>query len=242
MTDAAGVELIQICTTDLVAITRGRSVPADAPGWQERGCGWVPANIAMDPDGLIATPNPWGSSGDVRLRPDPATEVRVQSVPGRPPLRLVLSDIVTYDGAEWDCCPRTFLRAAIADLAAAGLSLTASFEQEFVLPDAAASPPFSVAAQRRAEPLMTELFAALRAAGTAPEMILPEYGSGQMEVNLAPCAALTAADRSVILREVAREVAEAQGSRVTFAPSHARTAWATACISISACATRTVRR
>ena len=31
-----------------------------------KGCGWVPANLALTPFDVIAE-NPWGSSGDLRL-------------------------------------------------------------------------------------------------------------------------------------------------------------------------------
>jgi glutamine synthetase len=213
-------ELVQILTTDLVAITRGRSLAVDTAAWREQGCGWVPANLALDPFGAIATPNVWGASGDLRLRPDMATEVRVDGIPGRPPLHFVLADITELDGMSWACCPRGFLRRALADLHAAGLALIASFEHEFTLLDPATipAPCFSLAAHRRAEPFLTDLFAALRRAGAEPEMILPEYGPNQVEVTLAPADALAAADRAVILREVTREVASAVGHNASFCP------------------------
>jgi glutamine synthetase len=213
-------ELLQILTTDLVAITRGRSVPADAPGWRVQGCGWVPANHALDPFGAIATPNPWGAIGDLRLRPDVATETRVDGIPGRPPLHMVLADIAELDGTTWACCPRDFLRRALADLELNGLSLVGAFEHEFTLAptDAPPAPSFSLTAQRRAEPLLSHLFAALRRAGVAPEMILPEYGADQFEVTCAPAAGMIAADRAVVLREVVRDLGEASGRRASFSP------------------------
>ena len=65
-TDGAPTELVQVLTTDLVAITRGRSVAADDPAaWRGHGVGWVPANLALTPFGDIASPNPWGSAGDL---------------------------------------------------------------------------------------------------------------------------------------------------------------------------------
>ncbi len=213
-------ELVQILTTDYVGITRGRGVAADDADWRTRGCGWVPANLALDPFDAIATPNLFGASGDLRLRPDLASEFRVAGRAGRPPLHGVLADITELDGAPWPCCPRDFLRRAIADLGRADLSLTAAFEHEFTLPDPErqTAPAFSLAAQRRAEPLLTDLFRALREAGVAPDMILPEYGPHQFEVTCAPAAALAAADRAVILREVARDVALAAGRAISFAP------------------------
>lgn len=214
--------LIAILTTDLVAITRGRSVSAEEDGWRTAGIGWVPANAALDPFGAIA-PNPFGPNGDLRLMPDSATEVHLAGIANRPDLHFVLGDLVDLHGAPWSCCPRGLLRAAVRDLAASGLQLTVAFEQEFTLLDQVehAAPPFSLMAHRRAEPLLSELFAALDEAGARPESILPEYGAGQFEITCAPTDALAAADRAVTIREVARDLAGAAGRRISFAPKPA---------------------
>ncbi len=211
--------LLAILTTDLVAMTRGRSVSADAQSWRTQGVGWVPANISLDPFGAIASPNPYGAAGDMRLLPDLDTEVHLTGIPGRPDLHFVLADITALDGTPWQCCPRSILRAALADLAAAGFQLDVSFEQEFSLPgDAPAHPPFSLQAHRTAEPFLSDLFAALDEAGTDPETILAEYGAQQFEVTTGPTHALAAADRAVVIREVARDLAAATGRRISFAP------------------------
>jgi glutamine synthetase len=216
-------ELVQILTTDLVAITRGRSVARDdEAAWRGSGVGWVPANLALTPFGDIAEPNPFGSSGDLRLRPDPATEVRLDGPAGRPPLHFVLADITELDGSPWSLCSRSFLRSAIAELEREGLRLISAFEQEFTLGGASApAPAFSLAAHRRAEPLLTQIFAALRQAGAQPETILPEYGVDQFEVTCRPTEALAAADRAVVIRAVMREVAEAAGRELSFSPKPA---------------------
>src|SRR6478752_261859 len=73
-----GEELTMIAYCDLAGLVRGRSVPAAT--FEDRlraGVGWVPANQAINCFGPLAEPNPWGSVGDRRLIPDPATRVRV---------------------------------------------------------------------------------------------------------------------------------------------------------------------
>jgi glutamine synthetase len=213
--------LVQLLTTDLVGITRGRSMAADDIGtWQVQGVGWVPANLALDPFGTIATPNPWGAIGDLRLKPEMSTETTIDEARGRPPLRLVLADIVELDGSPWSCCPREFLRRALDDLAAIGLRLVATFEHEFTLAESGvrAAPAFSLVAHRRREPFLTTLYAALRVARVEPETILPEYGPHQFEFSAAPVRGLPAADRAVIAREVTRELADAFGYAATFTP------------------------
>jgi glutamine synthetase len=218
---ATPASLTQLLTTDLVAITRGRSMAGDDSGtWQVQGVGWVPANMALDPFGAIATPNPWGSAGDLRLMPDMTTDTSIDELVGRPSMRFVLTDIVELDGSPWSCCPREFLRRALADLAEAGLRLVAAFEHEFTMVDGAvpAAPPFSFAAHRRREPFLSNLYAALRVARVEPETILPEYGPHQFEVTAAAVRGLPAADRAVMTRELTRDLAEAAGYRATFSP------------------------
>ena len=89
-----------IAYCDLAGLVRGRSVPAAT--FDDRlktGVGWVPANQAICCFGPLAEPNPWGSVGDRRLLPDPATRVHVDLWDGRHPLDFVLSDAVHTDGA-----------------------------------------------------------------------------------------------------------------------------------------------
>jgi len=213
--------LVQLVTTDLVAITRGRSVSADDETiWSKQGVGWVPANMALDPFNAIATPNPWGSSGDLRLMPDVSTDLTIPDIPNRLALHLVLCDLTELDGSPWSCCPREFLRKALADLTQAGLRLLATFEHEFTMMDgkAAPGPAFSLVAQRRREPFLSTLYATLRVARVEPETMLAEYGANQYEVSASPVRGLPAADRAVILREVTREVADALGFAASFSP------------------------
>ncbi|HEX4483066.1 MAG TPA: glutamine synthetase family protein [Solirubrobacteraceae bacterium] len=232
----SSTELAALVCCDLGAIVRGRSVPSDTlSGDGGSSVGWVPANLALTPIGTLAEPNPFGSTGDLRLKPDFDAHVRVElgyeeigvgdgfeRIGGRErsPLELVLCDIVETDGSAWECCPRSFLRAALSELEATlGLQTVASFEHEFqLLLDAPPALAFSLEAQRRAEPFPSLVFDALRRAGVAPERFMPEYASHQFEIPVEPAAGLAAADRAVVLREVVREVARALGTRASFSP------------------------
>ena len=184
------------------------------------GVGWVPANVSLTPFGGIADPNPHGPVGDVRLVPDPQTRVQVPLGDEVTALDFFLCDIVGTDGRPWDCCPRTFLTGALADLEReAGVRLRSAFEHEFQLVDDSPPPlPFSLTAQRRVEPFGPVVVAALQAAGAEPEIFIPEYGDHQFEITCAPAVGVAAADRSVILKEVVREVGRLPGRPVTFAP------------------------
>lgn len=217
----AGDELLAFLTTDMIGMTRGRWIPASAPEKTLlKGCGWVPANLALTPFDIIAD-NPWGSAGDLRLKPDLATRFRVSTLPGVTALNGVLCDITGLDGEPWHGCGRSFLKAALADLEReTGLRVTAAFEQEFQIrqPGWDHAPSFSLAALRRADPFAPLLMAALREAGVEPEMVLAEYGRDQFELVCGPAEAVTAADRAVLIREITREVARHCGFKATFVP------------------------
>jgi glutamine synthetase len=214
-------ELVALVCCDLGAIVRGRSVPAAESGAAlEAGVSWVPANHALTPLGPVAEPNPFGSIGDLRLLPDLDTRARVGAEPGQTALELLLCDIVETDGRPWECCPRRFLREALEELEAElDIHVSASFEHEFQLVlDSAPALPFSLEAQRRAEPFASEVMGGLAEAGVQPERFFPEYAPHQFEIPVASAEGLASADRSVVFREVVREMARRKGMRASFAP------------------------
>jgi len=217
-------ELVALVCCDLGAIVRGRSLPAGELSAQlAGGVGWVPANHALTPLGPLAEPNPFGSTGDLRLLPDPDTRTRVgalDSAPDGTPLELLLCDIVEIDGQPWECCPRQFLRGALEDLRSElGASVRASFEHEFqLLEQGAPALPFSLDALRRAEPFPAELIGALAQGGLEPERIFAEFASHQFEIPIAAAEGLAAADRAVLLRVIVHDVARRLGRSASFVP------------------------
>ncbi len=219
-------ELLALVCCDLGAIVRGRSLfSSQLDEHLAAGVGWVPANHALTPLGTLADPNPFGSTGDLRLLPDLATRVRVEAEHGAEALELVLCDLVEIDGEPWQCCPRRFLREALLTLEEQlGARLRASFEHEFQLlapaggERSAPALPFSLEAQRLAEPFATQVMRALQQAGVEPERFFPEYSEHQYEIPVAPAEGIASADRSVVLREVVRDVARRHQLRASFVP------------------------
>lgn len=215
------MQITSVLTTDLSGITRGRAFPAkDRLNFLSHGIGWVPANQALTAFDDIAD-NPWGSHGDLRILPDGSTETEIQLLPDTPRLHYLFGDITDLSGQPWSCCPRSFLKQALADLKAlTGLELIAAFEHEFVLQGVEPnhSPSFSLQALRAIEPFPQHFMSALSEAGQEPEMFLPEYAPNQFEVTCRPTDGLAAADRAVTTRLIARDLAAQLGFACTFAP------------------------
>jgi glutamine synthetase len=224
--EAGRADLVTLVTTDYGGITRGRSLTR-RDYERARGkahCGWVPANMSLTPFDVIPEQNPWGSQGDLRLLADPQARYRVWPQGAATPLDFVMSDIVELDGRSWTCCPRSLLKRALADLEAeTGCRLIAAFEQEFQLLRTGwpAEPSFGLSGLRRADPFGPEFMAALDQAGTEPEMFIREFGQDQFEITNRPAPALLAADRSIAVRAIAREVARLRGWHASFAPKTA---------------------
>ena len=212
------MELTWLSHTDLASITRGRAIPNYRKG-NPHSVGWVPANLAIDAFGELVD-NPWGSTGDLRLVPDPGTLVRIDSTAASSAMAFVLSTATDLSGTAWPSCPRATLSSQVARLEEQfGLKILAAFEHEFArVTDSRPEAPFSLEAARIVDPLLDDIVAALQDAGVEPENILPEYGQHQFEITSRPALGVGAADRAVITRTIVREIARRQALRVTFAP------------------------
>ena len=221
-------ELVALVCCDLGSIVRGRSVfSADLGEHLQTGVGWVPANHALTPLGPVAEPNPFGSTGDLRLMPDPETHVLVRADDKAGALEMVLCDLVETDGTPWECCPAELPARGpgCSSSGELGARLSASFEHEFQLL-LASSPkgdpppalPFTLEEQRLVQPFPARVMGALVEAGVEPERFFAEYAAHQFEIPVAPAEGVASADRSVVLREVVREVARREGMRASFVP------------------------
>jgi glutamine synthetase len=214
-------ELILVCCSDIAGQVRGKGFPArDLDRRRRLGVGWTPTNIMINCFNRIPV-TPFGPRGDLYLRPAPEGEVRVDLGDGHPAEHFFLGDILTLDEQPWACCPRAFARRALDALREeAGLLLYAAFEHEFHLfgAEARSGDSYGLGSLRGIEPFVGDFIGALRANGLEPDTFLPEYGSRQYEVTVAPARGLEAADRAVKLREICRAVAHRHGFRASFAP------------------------
>lgn len=207
-----------ICTSDFSGLMRGKGVPvADFDKRVTAGIGWTPTNVQITCFDTISD-SPYGSFGDLVLRPDPDRRV-IAPLPDGRRLDFALGDVFHLDGPVWECCTRGMLKAAVARLKErTGLELRVSFEHEFMFAEGGPTAGFSLAGFAERLGYAEDLAEALGAAGIVPDSFLREYGPNQMEITLPPAPALLAADQAAILRDLARLVARARGERVTFTP------------------------
>lgn len=204
---------------DWAGLVRGKAFPAADIGTRlNRGVGLTHSNIMMSCFGPIYT-TPFGTGGDLIIKPDPSLRVDVPFEDGTAE-RFYLGDIVNTDGTPWECCPRSFAARALEALAEFDLDLLGSFEQEFVLTGVEERPgaTYALDAYRRQGIFGEALMAAIRAAGFRPDSFLPEYGPRQYEVTLAPEHGLRIADAAIVTREMARAIAWRTGQRAIFSP------------------------
>ncbi len=213
-------DLLFIGMCDISGLVRGKTVPArERESRFRQGIGWTPTSVMISTLGPIWD-SPFGTAGDLALIPDPTTEVTLPGGESGPTQTWVLGSLHTPDGRPWECCPRQGLVQAIADLEAAGLTLRVGFEHEFHYSGGGSFPgsPYSLRALREQDGFGAELVSLLSCNGLEPDTFLAEYGDRQFEATLAPAPTLVAADRAVLLRELARSCAHNHGERVSFSP------------------------
>jgi len=217
------IRLVRFLYVDHGGIVRGKSAAAARLAERiESGIGHTRAMMAMSMMDELSPVEGMGPVGEVRIKPDPDTFVTLPYAPGA---AAMLADQVNPDGSPWDGCARTFLKQAIAELAAEGYELQASFEPEFSLGrhEGASFTPideslcYSATGFHLAHDYTIDLVDALIKQGLEVEHYYPELGHGQQEVPIRHTTALRAADNHVLLRETARAVAIRHGLWASFA-------------------------
>src|SRR5215472_2319738 len=227
---AEGISLVWFLYADHGGIIRGKSATAAMlPARMTTGVGHTVAMMAMSMLDHLQPVDGMGPVGEVRIMPDPATFVPLPYAPGA---GAMLADQVRPGGEPWDGCARTYLKQAIADLAAEGYAATAAFEPEFTLGrrenDPAGGPDrlvpnddslcYSATGFHQAHDFTIDLLGTLTAQGLQPEHYYPELGHGQQEVSIRHTAALRAADNHVLYREAVRGIAFRRGQWASLAP------------------------
>ena len=225
---ARGVHGVVLSWVDTCGVNRVKTVPlarlASAARW---GVGMSPVfDLFLADDSIVSAELQGGPDGDLRLVPDLDTVVPLAAQPG---WAWASVDRMTQEGTLHPGCSRSLLRRLVADAEAQGLTFKAAIEIEFALGRADAPfPTFEPACLGSAYGMtrlveQTDFCAdALRALadeGVDVDQIHPEYAAGQYEVSVGTLDPVGAADRSVLVRQTLRAVAQRHGLRISFAPS-----------------------
>ncbi|MCW2643939.1 MAG: glnA [Pseudonocardiales bacterium] len=164
--------------------------------------------------------------GEIRLVPDPATFTVLPWVPAS---ASVLCDQLGHDRLDWGACPRSYLKRMLERAANIGISVQATFENEYYLAREqdgryvpfdvfGHAPVYSTIGHDLNAELMIEITDALDAQGMFAEQAINEYGAGQQEISIRHADALTAADHQMKFRDTVRGVALRHGLLASFAP------------------------
>jgi len=212
---------VMACLSDFAGQVRGKGFPArEIDERWEKGVGWTPTNVMINCFGVIPA-TPWGASGDLLLRPDPAGDLTIDFGDDSHVERFILGNVEELDGKPWACCTRSYLQQALQELADEfGLHLRVAFEHEFTLVglDARLGSAYGLEAIRQIDELPEVILAAVDRAGLEPDTFLPEYSPGQFEMTVRPALGMEAADRAVKLRQIIRAASRRKGWRASFAP------------------------
>ncbi|MGE0004128.1 MAG: glutamine synthetase family protein [Parvibaculaceae bacterium] len=164
------------------------------------------------------------------LKPDPAAAFELPTEPG---VAHVICDGLTSGGEPVREAPRSLLRGQLARLEERGIAARAASELEFYVLEqsyreanalgyAKLRPLYHRSGDNEVTvgslfaPLADAIERALEVCGIVVDQIQAEGGAGQMEVNVAPAALLTAADEHIVFKHVVKACAHQLGHAVTF--------------------------
>ncbi|SDP31068.1 L-glutamine synthetase [Streptomyces sp. cf386] len=224
-----GVHGIVLAYVDTAGIGRVKAVPtaklASAAAW---GIGMSPVFDTFLANDSIVTTDVLGSpDGDLRLYPDLDQLVELAGQPG---WAWAPVDRITQEGGRHPGCGRTFLRRTVQEAAERhGVTFRASIEIEWAFAQppgadgefvpAVTGPAYGATRQVQLSDCMAELLAALARQGVEVDQLHPEYAAGQFELSVSALDPVAAADRSVLVRQTIRAVAQRHGLAVSFAPA-----------------------
>jgi len=222
----AGVRLIRFEYCDVSGVARAKAVHVDQLAHKlVEGVGLTRAQMAIDLLEQVVPIEGMEPVGEIRLVPDLDT---FTVLPWSPGSASVLCDQLDHDRTDWGACPRSFLQRVLEGAAARGITVQATFENEYYLAtddggryvpfDAVGhSPVYSAIGHDHGDAVMLETVDALTAQGIHVEQAINEYGPGQREISVRHTDALGAADQQMKFRDTVRGVAARHGLLASFA-------------------------
>jgi len=168
--------------------------------------------------------------GDMKVVPDLGT---IRVIPWLPKTALVLCDVYTEEGEPIEEAPRWVLKRQVARAAKLGYTVKTAAELELYVfresfeearakryqnltPVSGYLEDYHILQTTREEPLIRAIRNGMEAIDVPVETSKGEWGKGQEEINLRYAEALEMADRTVLYKHGAKEIASLQGCAITF--------------------------
>jgi glutamine synthetase len=168
--------------------------------------------------------------GDVVFRPDLST---LRLTPWLPGTAMVQCDLLTTDGQEVAPSPRQILKRQAQRAADLGYTAYAGTELEFMMFDVTYEQAFasgyrnlvpsnqynvdySLLGTSRVEPVLRDIRNGMAAAGLVVESAKGECNLGQHEIAFKYAEVVSTADRHVVYKTGAKEIAAAHGKSITY--------------------------
>jgi glutamine synthetase len=164
--------------------------------------------------------------GDMKMVPDLRT---LRLIPWLPKTALVFCDVYTEEGEPVEEAPRWVLKRQLARAAAQGYVVKTAAELELycfketfeearakryhnLTPFSAYLEDYHILQTSKEEPLVRAIRNGMEGADVPVETSKGEWGRGQEEINLVYAEALEMADRTVLYKHGAKEIAHLQGT------------------------------
>jgi glutamine synthetase len=217
---------VELATVDTYGHLRGKRVPAQrfARTVAEHGAHIADAIFVFDVQcEIVDSPLINMNTGflDMHLEPDLAT---FRVMPHRPGYATVMSRAFASNGAPHPLDPRAVLQTQIDRVRGLGYDAVVATELEcYVCLDdwSPIQPHVQYSSLMDAWPLercVQEMRQAMLDLDIPVESSNPEYGPGQLEINVACDDPMRTADNTVLFKMVVKEIARRHGLRATFMP------------------------
>jgi len=232
---AGEIDTVVVCFPDMQGRLMGKRVGGafflDSVITETHACNYLlTADMEMEPvPGFKAASWDLGY-GDFAIRPDLTTLRRTPWLEGT---ALVLADVCDHHGEPMPHAPRSILKKQLARLSERGWTANMASELEFYHIDETFEQArekdyknlkhaswyiedYHIFQTTKEEGLIRAIRNNMEAIGIPVEVSKGEWGPGQEEINFRYAEALDMADRHVIYKNSAKEIAFLQGKAITF--------------------------
>ncbi len=222
--DQAGVAFVRFEQSDTHGIARSKTVPTrHFARFAATGLNFLLGHLGFDVQSGVAMGSGYLEDlgfPDSRIFPDLDTLV---PVPWADHSVSVLCEPRFQDGTVAMAAPRAIARGLLGELESMGYGFFSGFEYEFYLVNRETrQPPFPgiqifTTLRNNFDPrLVDQILLDMPKVGVDIITSNSEYGPGQMEINFAPAAGISAADHAFRFKNGVKEIAQQQGYMASF--------------------------